>query len=259
MDDKTFVSDSLIRLTGASDPIAVDFVLAEATSAKSVSSLQDKLVSFLDGSPDDIGAFCGQLFSRVGKGSQPSASAPKNATTNEPTKKKYRLVDMGEDLPDPASSLGPVNVEAERDRRRRREKEKTRDTDRSRADRDSESRSRWEKDDSRKRDRSRDVESRDRPRSKKLRRKNSQDFDDRWGDEEIPDEELYADVDQEEFAESPSKRTRLEDGSASPRSASPADDLDPQTKQELDRQKDLRERDEFAKRLAKKEDRKSVV
>ncbi|KAJ5117074.1 Pre-mRNA-splicing factor ATP-dependent RNA helicase-like protein cdc28 [Penicillium atrosanguineum] len=264
MDNKTFISDSLIRLTGASDPIAVDFVLAEATSAKSSSSLQDKLVSFLDGSPDEIGTFCGQLFSRVGKSSQPNASTTKNSASKEP-KKKYRMVDMGEDLPDPASTLGPVNVEAERDRRRRREKERDsdrdrnrdRDRDQGRSKREPEARSHWEKDDNRKRDRSRDAESRDPPRSKKLRKKDSQDFDDRWGDEEILEDELYAEGDQDEFAESPSKRTRLEDGSASPRSASPADDLDPQTKQELDRQRDLRERDEFAKRLANKDDSKS--
>ncbi|KAJ5218329.1 Pre-mRNA-splicing factor ATP-dependent RNA helicase-like protein cdc28 [Penicillium cinerascens] len=260
MDNKTFVSDSLIRLTGASDPIAVDFVLAEATSAKSSSSLQDKLVSFLDGSPDEIAAFCGQLFSRVGKSSQPSASTAKSTGSKE-AKKKYRLVDMGEDLPDPASTLGPVNVEADRDRRRRRDKERNGDRDgdrdRGRSKRESEAPSRWEKDDNRKRDRSRDTESRDRPRSKKLRKKDSQGFDDRWGDEETPEEELYAEGDQDEFAESPSKRTRLEDGSASPRSASPVDDLDPQTKQEMDRQRDLRERDEFAKRLANKDDSKS--
>ncbi|KAJ5674894.1 Pre-mRNA-splicing factor ATP-dependent RNA helicase-like protein cdc28 [Penicillium maclennaniae] len=262
MDNKTFVSDSLIRLTGASDPIAVDFVLAEASSAKSSSSLQDKLVSFLDGSPDEIGAFCGQLFSRVGKSSQPNASTPKNPASKE-SKKKYRMVDMGEDFPDPASTLGPVNVEAERDRRRRREKEResdrnrNRDRDQDKSKRDLEARSRWEKDDNRKRDRSRDAESRDPPRSKKLRKKGSQDFDDRWGDEEIPEEELYPEGDQDDFAESPSKRTRLEDGSASPRSASPADDLDPQTKQEIERQRDLRERDEFAKRLATKDDNKS--
>ncbi|OQD70118.1 hypothetical protein PENDEC_c026G07027 [Penicillium decumbens] len=255
MDNKTFVSDSLIRLTGASDSIAVDFVLAEATSAKSSASLQDKLVSFLDGRPDEIGAFCEQLFSRVGKSSQPSASTMKTTASKEP-KKKYRMVDMGEDLPDPASTLGPVNIEAERDRRRRRE-ERDSDRDRGRSKRESEAYSRSEKDDHRKRDRSRDAESRDRPRSKKLRKRDPQGFEDRWGDEETPEEELYAEGDQDEFAESPSKRTRLQDGSASPRSASPADDLDPQTKQELDRQRDLRERDEFAKRLANKDDSKS--
>ncbi|CAI7586465.1 unnamed protein product [Penicillium manginii] len=254
MDNKTFVSDSLIRLTGASDPIAIDFVLAEASSAKSASSLQDKLVSFLDGSPDEIGAFCGQLYSRVGKGSsQPTASSSRSTAPAASTKKKYRLVEMGEEQTDPAAALGPVNVEAERERRRRRDKERDSDRPRERSRREPESRGdRSDRDDTRKRDRSREGESRDRPRSKKVRRKDDHDFDDRWGDEEIPDDE--GEYDDAEFEESPSKRTRLEDGSASPR---PADDIDPQAQQEIDRQKDLRERDEFAKRLANKDDSKS--
>ncbi|KAJ5696326.1 hypothetical protein N7536_006738 [Penicillium majusculum] len=258
MDDKDFVSDNLLRLTGASEPTIVDFVLATASSAKSTSSLQDTLVSFLDGidtSSAEIGAFARELHARMGKGAQSSASAPKPATSKESTKKKYRLVDMGEDQPEPAPSLGPTNVEADRERRRRRDRDS--DKDRSSSKRDSELRSRGEKDDSRKRDRSRDAESRDRPRTRKLRKKGSQDFDDRWGDEEIIEDEMYPEA--EEFEESPSKRTRLDDGSASPAPAPPADDIDidPKTKQEIDRQRDLRERDEFAKRLANKESSKS--
>ncbi|KAJ5946781.1 hypothetical protein N7454_003620 [Penicillium verhagenii] len=244
MDNKTFVSDSLIRLTGASDPISVDFVLAEASSSKSASSLQDKLLSFLDGSPDEIGAFCSQLFSRAGKAPPPNASTSQSTASKASTKKKYSMVDMGEEL-DQEPGLGPVNVEAERDRRRRRDKEREGDRDRGRTKKDSESNSRWETDDNRKRDRSGDAESRDRPRSKKVRKKDS-DFDNRWGDEEILEDEIYSDTAQDEFAESPSKRTRLEDGSASPRSPSPADDIDPQTKQEIDRQP-----------VAKKDDKKS--
>ncbi|KAJ5888791.1 hypothetical protein N7495_008832 [Penicillium taxi] len=251
MDNNTFVSDSLIRLTGASDSIAVDFVLAEASSAKSAASLKDKLLSFLDGSPDEIGAFSRQLFSRVGP-SQPSATKS-NATSS--TTKKYRMVEM-EEQPDSASALEPLNVEAERERRRRRERERDGDRDRVRSKRD-ETRTRSERDENRKRDRSRDTETRDRHKSKKLRRKGTQDFDERWGDEEFLEEENHSDANQDEFVEPPSKRTRLEDGSASPRAASPSDDLDPQTKLEIDRQKDLRERDEFAKRLANKDDRKS--
>ncbi|KAJ6006534.1 hypothetical protein N7451_004478 [Penicillium sp. IBT 35674x] len=255
MDNKTFVSDSLIRLTGASDPISVDFVLAEAGSAKSASSLQDKLLSFLDGSPDEIGSFCSQLFSRAGKAPPPNTLTAQSTASKVPTKKKYSMVDMGEDL-DPEPGLGPVNVEAERDRRRRRGKVRESDIDQGRSKKEPDSQSRWETDESRKRDRSRDTESRDRPRSKKVRKKDS-DFDDRWGDEAIPEDEIYSDAGPDDFAESPSKRTRLADGSASPRSASPAGDIDPQTKQEIDRQRDLRERDEFAKRLAQKDNSKS--
>ena len=238
MDNKDFVSDNLIRLTGASEPTIIDFVLATASSAKSTSSLQDTLVSFLDGvdtSSAEIGAFARELHARMGKGAQPSASAPKPATSKESTKKKYRLVDMGEDQPELAPSLGPTNVEADRERRRRRDRDG--DKDRSSSKRDSQPRSRGEKDDSRKRDRSRDAESRDQPRTRKLRKKGSQDFDDRWGDEEIIEYDMYP----EEFEESTSKRTRHDDGYASPAPAPPADDIDidPKSKKEIDRQRDL--------------------
>ncbi|KAJ5232743.1 hypothetical protein N7468_005699 [Penicillium chermesinum] len=232
MDNKTFVSDSLIRLTGASDPIAVDFVLAEASAAKSAHSLQDKLGSFLDGSPDDIASFCTQLFSRVGKGPQLAQAKPSVSKTSN---KKYRLVDMDEEPGDASSAL--------------RRRQQDRENDRPRSKRDPDTKDRSEKDDSRKRDRSRDAEGRDRPRTKKLRKKD-EDFEDRWGDEEYAEEGLEAERGEEEFAESPSKRTRRED-------ESPAAEIDPEVQKEIDRQKDLRERDEFAKRLANKEKNKS--
>jgi pre-mRNA-splicing factor ATP-dependent RNA helicase DHX16 len=248
MDNRTFVSDSLIRLTGASDPTIVDFVLATADSAKSVPSLQDKLVPFLEGSPNDISAFCGDLFARVGGAAESSSSgAPAKETSS---KKKYRMVEMEEDMPDPGTTLGPVDVEGERERRSRQKKDKSRGKE------DAGGRSRWEKDERRKRERSRDADDRDQRRSKKLRRRDADDFEDRWGDEEIPDE-VYEEEQMPADEGSPSKRVRLEDGSASPaRSASPAD-LDPQAKEEAERQRDLEERDEFARRLAEKDDGKS--
>jgi pre-mRNA-splicing factor ATP-dependent RNA helicase DHX16 len=248
MDNRTFVSDSLIRLTGASDPTIVDFVLATADSAKSVPSLQDKLVPFLEGSPNDISAFCGDLFARVGVAANSSASgAPARETSS---KKKYRMVEMEEDMPDPGATLGPVDVEGERERRSRQKK------DRSRGKEDAGGRSRWEKDERRKRERSRDADDRDQRRSKKLRRRDADDFEDRWGDEEIPDE-VYEEEQMPADEGSPSKRVRLEDGSASPARSAPPADLDPQAKEEAERQRDLEERDEFARRLAEKDDGKS--
>lgn len=259
MDHRTFVSDSLLRLTGASEPTIVDFVLATASSAKTATSLQEKLVPFLEGSPDEIGAFCRELHARTAGPAAPGPAALGKEGKDVSSKKKYRLVDMGEDMPDPTSSLGPVNVEADRERRRRKDREREKGSSSSRGEK--ESRGRWEKDEGsgRKRERSReDATSRDRHRSKKLRRRDAGDFEDRWGDEEIPEEEYEVAEGGEEFEESPSKRTRLEDGSASPRSnASADDDLDPQTKQEVDRQRDLKERDEFARRLANKDDSKT--
>ena len=246
MDNKTFVSDFLIRLTGASDPTIVDFVLATASSAKSIASLQDKLAPFLDGSLDDIHTFCGDLYTRVGGGGKSATDSVPVKGVKETSKKKYRLVDMDDDLPDPATSLAPMNIEAERERRSRHGKERSKGED-------GEGRSHRAKDERGKRNRSRDVEFRDLHRPKKLRRRDAGDFEGRWGDEDPSDE---YEGEQPVSQESPSKRIRLEDGSASPRSASPID-LDPQTKQEMERQRDLKERDEFAKRLAEKDDGKS--
>ncbi|TQB71659.1 Cyclin-dependent kinase catalytic subunit [Monascus purpureus] len=254
MDNKIFVSDSLIRLTGASDATVVDFVLATASSTKSASALQDKLLPFLDGSQDEISLFCRELYDRAGGGakigsSKGTAAQKTKDSRGDASKKKYRLVEMEDDVPDAAASLGPLSVETESERR------KGKNADKSRA-KDS---SRWKKDEyssSRKRDRSRDVRDRDRHRSKKLRRRDVEDFEDRWGDEEIPDDELQGYDEQNDIQESPSKRSRLEDSPASPRSTSSAE-LDPETKREMERQRDLKERDELAKRLAKKDEARS--
>ncbi|KAL2005303.1 hypothetical protein VTN00DRAFT_2513 [Thermoascus crustaceus] len=277
MDNRTFVSDSLLRLTGASDPTVIDFVLATASSAKSASALRDRLVPFLEGGENEMSAFCGELFARAGGGGGAAGGAgsvkekPKERR-EDPAKKRYRLVEMDGDLPDVGGGLGPVNVEAETEKRRRRDRDREKEKDRDR--RNGEGKSRWEdddgdrhrrhreKDESRKRDRSRDAaDTRDRHRSKKLRRRDAEDFEDRWGDEEIPEDEMYAAegaaAEEEDFQDPPSKRTRLEDGSASPRSAASEEDLDPETKKERERQRDLKERDEFAKRLAKKDESKS--
>lgn len=261
MDNRTFTSDSLLRLTGASEPTIIDFVLATASTTKSATALQDKLVPFLEGSPDEVGAFCRELHARTNPSSGSTGSTTgggagsaaggdgKDGMKKGGDRKKYRLVDMEEDV----GSLGPVNVEAGRERERRKEKSKSKS---SRED---------GSDGGRKRERSRDGRSRDGHRSKKIRRRDADDFEDRWGDEEVvgPEEDYEGEEYAEEFEESPAKRTRLEDGSASPRSNASAErELDPQTKQEVARQRDLQERDEFAKRLANKDDsrtKKKVV
>ncbi|KAK2762734.1 hypothetical protein FQN54_000908 [Arachnomyces sp. PD_36] len=266
MDLRTYVSDSLLQLTGASDPTVIDFVLATASSARSADSLKEKLLPFLEGGDDEIRTFCGEVWSKTGGASAGGSRGKEESKQKKPdgAKKRYRLVEMAEeDVPgiDSREDIGPTNVEAER--RRRKTKEKSRG-------KDSEKGSRWEdgngespgrdrhdsRDDRRRRERkrSREGDSRDRQRSKKLRRRDTDDFEDRWGDEEIPEGELEEE-DGQEFAQSPSKRTRLEDGSASPRASSP--ELDPDAKEERDRQRDLKERDEFAKRLANKDDAKS--
>ncbi|MCJ1452500.1 hypothetical protein MMC28_002843 [Mycoblastus sanguinarius] len=83
--------------------------------------------------------------------------------------------------------------------------------------------------------------------SRKLRRKGSDDFEDRWGDEEY--------VEDEEFVQSPPKRVRL-DGVMSP-PPRPEPELDEATKAEREMERDLAERDEFARRLNIKDSEKT--
>lgn len=82
--------------------------------------------------------------------------------------------------------------------------------------------------------------------ARKQRRKVADDFDDRWGDEEEPPEE-----EEQDFVQSPPKRFRRNDGSASPRPAATAVDETANVESEQDR--DIAERDEFARRLQQKD------
>lgn len=86
------------------------------------------------------------------------------------------------------------------------------------------------------------------PASRKLRQKASDDFDDRWGDEEF--------VEEEEFEQSPPKRVRVGDGAAIP--AQPQEDqLDEETRREREMERDQLEKDEFARRLNLKDAEKT--
>lgn len=252
MDTRTFVSDALLRLTGASDPTIIDFFLATASEARSVTSLRDKLAPFLEGDEREIDLFCADLWSRVGH-HDPAPSANVSSSSAS-TKKKYALVDMDDDSD--LSALGPA---PSRDRESKKRKEKSTSAIQS---------SRWaddfgetsasgrDRDDGRKRERSPDDEDRDHRhrRSRKLRRRDMDDFEDRWGDEEIPPEEEYAD-------EAASTFGRTEgtdhDGAASPAKTTSSEELDEEARAERERQRDLKERDEFAKRLAQKDEERS--
>ncbi|KAK2803887.1 hypothetical protein FQN51_002772 [Onygenales sp. PD_10] len=255
MDIRTYISDSLLRLTGASDATVIDYILATTGSAKSAGSLQEKLAPFLEGDEGEIRSFCSELWRRAGVnergggggggGAGVENGGTKKKATDGAQKKRYRLVEMEEDIDardGGDDGLGPANVEREKVRRKSR---------RENGESSIRSASRWEEgreergDERRKREREGDHEREGRHRSKKLRRKDERDFEDRWGDEEIPEEEYY-----EEEAAGDNGRRRS-------RSRSPSEDIDPETKAELDRQKDLKERDEFAKRLAKKDDSKA--
>ncbi|KAL8892645.1 MAG: hypothetical protein Q9192_005587 [Flavoplaca navasiana] len=226
-DLRTWVSDNLIKLTGASDSTVVDFVLATGTSAKSFSALQEKLSNFLDGSQSDLGQFSQDLYHRLPRQNGAPLDGKRNddkGKSMQNIRKKYQLLEMEDELEPPkVAKAEKVEKKSRRPKEERdREKDGRRDSGR---DRDEE-----------------------RHRHPKLRRKEeASDYNDRWGDEEF--------LKEEEFAESPTKRRRLSDRSLSPRGSE--DGLDEDAKAERARERDLAERDEFAKRLNKKDAEKT--
>ncbi|KAF2147116.1 uncharacterized protein K452DRAFT_323318 [Aplosporella prunicola CBS 121167] len=218
---RTWISDQLIKLSGASDPTVIDFVVATASSSKSSGQLHDKLAGFLDGSSADIRRFSDDLFARAGKpppasgvGAAPAAAGGKAAGA-KPARKKYALLDMEEDMPPPP----PPPPAAEKSEKR---KERKRERSRDRGD---------------KKDRDGGH------RAKKLRRRDVDDIEGRWGDEDYFEEE-------EQFEEPSPKRARTDDGSASPRPAEEEEEID-------EAERDRREREEFEKRLREKDDKSS--
>lgn len=85
------------------------------------------------------------------------------------------------------------------------------------------------------------------PSSRKIRRKDNNDFEDRWGDEEH--------VEEEEFLQSPPKRVRLDDSAAG--ALEEESELDEETTKKREMERDLAERDEFARRLNLKDSEKT--
>ncbi|KAI9836801.1 MAG: hypothetical protein M1819_000966 [Sarea resinae] len=233
MDLRLWVSDNLIKLSGVSDPTIVDFVLATASSAKSSSALHEKLYGFLDGSEAEVEKFSNDLYHRLPKANANGGHAGSTKKKDKEdgakeVKKRYKLLDMEED----EALLGPPKVQSTEHKResRKHRGERARDGEH-------------------KREPSRERDStRERPlphRSKKLRRRDDDDFDERWGDEEF----------EEEFEESPAKRVRLDDEAASPREEE--SDVDEETKAERARDRDLEERKEFERRLKDKDDERT--
>ncbi|KAH0537108.1 hypothetical protein FGG08_006069 [Glutinoglossum americanum] len=255
MDLRLWVSDNLIKvkyiprtrssldadstkLSGASDSTVVDFVLATADTAKSTSVLQDKLGAYLGGGDAEIRRFSEELYRRVPKRNGNGApDAGKKERMVKDAKKKYALLEMEDDV-----LMGPPIVEVEAVKKKS-SKEKARGERREdRRDRDKER----DRNGERKRERSRDGEKdRDRKyRPKRLRRREDGEFEDRWGDEE-----------DEEFQEPPVKRARVDSDAESVRED--MSDMDEDAKAERARERDLKERDEFAKRLRSKDDEKT--
>lgn len=217
MDLRTYVSDHLLKLVGASEDMIVDFVVSEAKRAKSPSQLLDKLSSMLDSTDDDLRRFSEGLYAQVAKpSSNGAASDGKGQKSAKPgmAKKKYALVDMEveEEAPRPSATKTERKREDNGERKSRH-----------RSDRD--------------RRRSHSGE-----RRKKLRRRDG-DFDDRWGDEEEEDEE--------DFPSPPAKRTRFDNGSTSPKEDEP--EKEDEEDEEDEEERDRRERKAFEERLKQKE------
>ncbi|KAK3058276.1 hypothetical protein LTR09_001354 [Extremus antarcticus] len=213
MDTQTFISDNLIKLVGASEPMLIDFVTQTAKSTKSSGALFDKLSGMLDSSNDaELRRFSDELYGKVagkGNGSHGVLKREKERPAKE-GRKRYAMVEMEVEEEAPV----PVKVAQEGGEERRKEKKERRERRRSR--------------------------SRERGDRKKIRRREGEDFDDRWGDEEVVEGEVL-----EEFASPPAKRTKLDDGSASPRpgkAEEEEEDVD-------DEERDRKERIEFEKRL----------
>lgn len=165
MDLNTYVSDNLIKLLGASQPTIVDFVVATAKSAKSSSALLDKLSTVLDSEDADLQRFSDNLYKRVARGSSNGASAPRRekAEPKKEGRKKYALIDMEveDEVPAPKPKAKETNGESKSERRER-----------------------WRDEKERRRSRSRDHHER----KMKKRERGNDDFEDRWGDEEVQEE-----------------------------------------------------------------------
>jgi pre-mRNA-splicing factor ATP-dependent RNA helicase DHX16 len=251
---RTFISDALLRLSGASDPTVIDFVIATAQSSKSSSELRNKLQGFLDGGEAEIEGFGGELWDMVNGSSKSHSNRDsdggKRVRENGGARKKYALLDMEIEDEEPSITTTAMSTSKRKEEKERNggERHKKRG---------------GKRDSSRERERDKDRNREDRHKRKKekklrKRRSDDEDFEDRWGDEEFVEEEEFEE-------EAPRKRVRLDDGSASPaaryrsrtRSQTPESELDEETRAERARKRDLRERDEFAKRLAKKDDEKS--
>lgn len=242
------------QFSGAADPTIVDFVIASATSAKSPSSLNDALSAFLNGSSSDTHRFTSDLYERVSR-KPAGASAKKDKPVEK--KKKYALLAMEDDddaamMPPPTTTVRErsskekrreARKEEKRERDPARDREREKDKDRER-ERDKESERRGEEKSSRDK---RDDKDR---RSKRIRRR---DDEDRWGDEEVE----LGEEDPRDKDLPPSKRARVD----SDQDDDDDDDLDDETKAERkaerDRLRDLKERDEFAKRLKEKDEEKT--
>ncbi|KAM5443941.1 putative RNA helicase [Microsporum ferrugineum] len=230
MDVKTYISDSLLQLTGVSDPTVVDFVLATASKAKSPDSLREQLGVFLDGGNGDIQPFCSQLWNRVNP-SRRDGKSTKDTPSHQQSKKKYRLVEMEDETTD-------HDLNVSKPRSKESGSSRSRSTLKSRSDGGSEHKKRESH-----------ADGREYNRPRKLRRIDEQDFASRWGDEEP----LSGEDEAEEQLMPPPQASRDKISTSHAAESDEQSEEDPEKARERDR----KERDEFAKRLNLKDDKRS--
>ncbi|KAI5288099.1 hypothetical protein KEM54_005471 [Ascosphaera aggregata] len=221
---RTYVSDSLLRLVGVSDPAVVDFVLVTANSAADAQSLTSSLLDFIEANEADVSAFCTELWRRSHAGSASEEHGKEGGTPQKrAVKKRYTLVDM-EDEEDSYAAISAT-------------------TSTLRKPENGVSRHGRQKDEHyRKRDRDRGSD--DHRRSRKSRRRDDRSFEERWGDEDYSEEEEEEEPNQQDGSRTPRSRSG---------SVAESEEMDEEERKELERKKDLAERDKFAKRLAEKE------
>lgn len=127
MDLQTFVSDNLIKVAGASEPILVDFSISTAKTAQSADALFSKLSGMIDGDDGDIRRFSDALYNKVAK---PKSTGTVPAPKTKAKKTKYALLDMDVEDEQPAARSPPREEKRRRSRSRDRErKRKTRRRD----------------------------------------------------------------------------------------------------------------------------------
>lgn len=164
--------------------------------------------------------------------------------------KKYAFLPMDD------QEVGPQNIAADKKHKHR---HRHRDRGRDRGDRSPSEKSKSKHHRSRSRSRSprSDRHGHAANQAKTFRRRDTgPDFDDRWGDEAPPSDESEVDDKAPEFQESASKRVKLSNDDDKAKSPS-LEDLSDGAKEEIARQKDIEEREAFAKRLREKDDGKS--
>lgn len=164
--------------------------------------------------------------------------------------KKYAFLPMDD------QEVGPQKIAADKKHKHR---HRHRDRGRDRGDRSPSEKSKSKHHRSRSRSRSprSDRHGHAANQAKTFRRRDTgPDFDDRWGDEAPPSDESEVDDKAPEFQESASKRVKLSNDDDKAKSPS-LEDLSDGAKEEIARQKDIEEREAFAKRLREKDDGKS--